>query len=858
MELVERGELLATLSAYLAEARAGSGRLVLLSGEAGVGKTSLVRAFTAQESGARVLWGTCDPLATPEPAAPFHDMAPLATVLAGKPVRVELLTAILDELRPAPVTVMVVDDAHWADEVTLDAVRFLGRRIHTTSALVLVTFREDELAPGAQLRTVVGDLATAPGCRRLRVPPLSIDGVATLATGRAVDPVRLHETTGGNAFYVTEVLAAPGWSVPQTVSDAVLARASRLDPAARRVVDAVAVDPGGLEPEIALTIAQEPAEALDQAVGRGMLVLAGERVAFRHELARLAIEAAIPETRRRRLHRQLLERLSPVPGGDAARLAHHAEAAGEVADVLRYAPLAARHASSRGAHRAAAEHYERALDHAGGSPSSQIADLVSAWADERQAFDDPLQVLALRREALALRRRIGDRLGEGRELIELGRLTRRLGDSPAADRLTSEAVGLLERQGPSPELAHAYAASAFAALSEYRIDEAFEWARRAIELAESADAPAATILALRVRGEAEIVGRGSLSGIQTHEQGRRLALAMGDHESALLAVINVGGDLLVNRRYDRATRYINEAVELGRAVDLDYLVEFARVCLCRLHFEQGRWAEADRLVDDLLASELRYPVVRMTALATRGRILARSGRSGAAAILDEAWALAERTDVAFQWPIAAGRAEASWLAGRGQEIPALIEPLYERIHREGVRWPAGELAFWLWRAGALPESPTDVAEPYALQMTNDWRAAAAAWARIGCPYEEADALADGDEPAMRKALATFSRLGAEPAADRVRERMRRAGVNHVPARPRASTRQAPAGLTRRELEILALIEQGLTDAEIAERLFITRKTAGHHVSAILGKLDARSRTEAAAAARRLGTARTET
>jgi len=151
---------------------------------------------------------------------------------------------------------------------------------------------------------------------------------------------------------------------------------------------------------------------------------------------------------------------------------------------------------------------------------------------------------------------------------------------------------------------------------------------------------------------------------------------------------------------------------------------------------------------------------------------------------------------------------------------------------------------------ALDRLPDEAAPPYLLP----WREAADAWHRIGCPYEQAEALADGDEAAMREALAILTRLGAEPAADRLRKKMRGAGVNRIPARPRASTRSAPARLTRRQLEVLALLEDGLSNAEIARRLFISEKTAGHHVSAILQKLAAGSRGEATAAARKMGIA----
>ena len=249
-----------------------------------------------------------------------------------------------------------------------------------------------------------------------------------------------------------------------------------------------------------------------------------------------------------------------------------------------------------------------------------------------------------------------------------------------------------------------------------------------------------------------------------------------------------------------------------------------------------------------------HPHTRLSCLLTVGRIEVRWGLSTGAATLDEAWALAQEIGESEDWDVAAGRAEAAWLAGRPEDIEGIVGEPYERALADGTLPAASELAFWMWRAGALPEPPRNIVEAFRLHVDGDWRAAAAAWRRSGCPYEEAEALSDGDEAAMRKGLSIFSRMGAEPAADRLRLRMRKAGLARIPARPRRSTRSAPAQLTRREVEILGLVEQGLTNAEIAGRLFITEKTAGHHVSAILAKLGARTRTEAASTARKMGIA----
>lgn len=851
MELVERGPYLERLDACLEQARAGSGRLVLLGGEAGAGKTSLARRFAeGLPQHVRVLWGACDPLSTPRALAPFYDMPPLAALLEAQPARYELLTALLDQLRLH--TLLVAEDVHWADEATLDALRFIGRRVTGARSVVVVTYRDDELGAGHPLRAVLGDLATAAGCERLHVPPLSPDGVRSLAAGSALDPERLHRTTGGNPFYVSEVLAAPGLTVPASVADAVLARVSRLSDAARALVDVVSLSPGGLETEIAELLAGETNDALDEAVERGVLVASGARLSFRHDLARLAIEAAVPSGRRRRLQSQLLEALEER-GADLARLAHHADAAGSGKRVLRYAPEAAREASARGAHREAARQYERALEYAGGLPAAERADLLAHWAQERVGFDEPAEQIGLLERVADLRRASGDERGLGAALTVLSLATWGAGRSAEALELAAAAVRKLEPLPPGPELAHAYAAYSIQEMLARRGREAVEWGTRAIELAEQVDAPVALHLALNAVGAARLVCFDDPGGIEALERSAQLGRERGDDFAVGRALGNLGTSLGELRRYEEAVATLEQAVSFDDDHDLDGLGGYARSWLAKVRFEQGRWDEADRLAAEALVRRDVLIIIPITALAVRGRVRVRRGEPGGEAFLEEAWALAQPTgDLQRLWPIAAGRAEAAWLDGREDAIEELVGPTYDQACALGVGWAIGELGFWLWRAGALPGPLDGAAEPYALHARGDWRGAAEAWRRIGAPYELAEALADGDEPAMRESLSILSELGAEPAADRVRAAMRRAGVGRVPARRLASTLAAPAQLTRRQLEVLALLESGLSNAEIASRLFISEKTAGHHVSAILQKLGAASRGEAAAAARKLG------
>ena len=486
-ELLERSESLAALERELAGVRKSSqGRMVLIGGEAGVGKTALLRTFCeALPQPVRVLWGSCEPLGTPRPLGPLVDVGEqaggeLARLLAGPARPHEVAGGLLRELSGGVPTVLVLEDVHWADDATLDVMTMLAPRVGSVPALVLASFREDELDRAEQLRFVLGEMVRGPG--RMKLEALSRESVAQLAAERSIDPEALYRRTGGNPFFVVEALAGGGEQLPDTVRDAVLARAARLSDPARSLLEVVAVVPGTVELGLLEELAGELFECLDECLACAMLDARAGQLAFRHELARLAVEQAIMPRRRLALHRAALTALSDR-GGDPALLAHHAEAAGDAEAVLRWAPAAAERAAATGAHREAAAQYARALRFSGALAPVRHCELLTRYAEECYVTSRFEDALAAQEQALDLARRAGERPAEGDALRRLSRLMFFASRTAEGEALAARAVEVLEELEPGHALAMAYANVSQRRAVVEDVRGALEWGERATRLA---------------------------------------------------------------------------------------------------------------------------------------------------------------------------------------------------------------------------------------------------------------------------------------------------------------------------------------------------------------------------------------
>ena len=869
MGLIEREAALDDLRAWEHEAHAGDGRLVWLYGDAGIGKSSLIRMFIeGLDPHIRASIGACEPLSTPRPLGPLvdvaHDLGPNVVRMLYDGTPRDLLFLEVNRCLHASTEkrVVVFEDVHWADQATLDLLQYLGRRLRGTRTLLIATYRNDEVTPEHPLLGVVGNLATSGSVRRLELRPLTQAGVAELAVETGLDAVDLHRRTGGNPFFVSEVLAAPGQTIPGTVRDAVLARVARFAATSRDVLEAAAVIGFRVEPSLLGDIVSHAVTGIDDCLRVGLLVSRGTLLEFRHELAREAVLATVSAPRRLLLDQRILEILEtagiPHVYDLAPRLAHHAEAAGDADAVMRHAPVAARRAADLKAHREAAAQYRRALEHAPGDQPDLRAELLEARAYECYLTSDVEAALAARSEALAIRRRSGDSLREGENLRWISRLSWFRGARADAHAAAQMAIDVLERHPGSRELGWAYSSRSQLHMLANEDEPAVRWGERALAIGHAANDPELQAHASTNIGTVGFCA-GDSHGREMLEAALRLAREHDLDEHVARAYTNLASTCVSSRQVALADHYLEQGIEYCIARDLDawHLYMLGWQAVCRLH--QGRWSEAGTVARDLLTRPNLPAVSRIQPLVVLAHLRSRRGDDEALAPLREARMLAEATgEVQRLAPVAVAEAEWAWLTSAPDADLATVRntlALACAVRRPSL---AGELHMWLAKIDPTSADGADrpdrtLAAPYAVEVAGEARGAADAWLALGCPFDAARALAGSrEERDLHEAHAGFARLGATAGRALVERRLDTLGLRGPPRGPRPSTRANPANLTRRQQQVLELMATGMSNPQIADELVRSTKTIDHHVSAVLMKLAAQNRTEAVRKAIQIG------
>jgi DNA-binding CsgD family transcriptional regulator/tetratricopeptide (TPR) repeat protein len=594
-------------------------------------------------------------------------------------------------------------------------------------------------------------------------------------------------------------------------------------------------------------------DGLERCLQAGMLEPRGQAVAFRHELARVVVEQELSPARAMAIHRRILAALQEV-GAEPSRLVHHAEAAGDNEALLAHAKTAGERAAALGAHTEAAAHYDRAVRVATDAPPGERAVLLQRCAIELYLINRDIPAIELQQRAVALARDAGDPSVLGVALRWLSRLMWFAGHGKEAAEAAVQAVAALEQLPPGAELARAYSNLAQLRMLSHDTDGAMAWGRRALELAERLEVIETVVHALNNLGTTEVFLGHDEIGWAMLEDALRRAVEAGLDDDVGRAYANLMAQSMVQRRYDAAAGYLSDGTAYCDEHDLLSYRLYIRAWGARRELDHGRWSSAAEMVLGVIGDPDASTTHQIVAGVTGGLLACRRGdEQRGRQLLDTALAQARPTgELQRLGPVACARAEAAWLRNQSDAIDAETAEVTILAAECRQPWELGELSVWRARAG-LPSPDGPVAAPYAAELAGDLQTAARLWTEMGCLYDAALARAQGDdERQLRLALTELQNLGALPAARLVSRRLRELGVSDIPRGPRRATLSNPAALTARELEVVALLAQGLRNTEIADRLVLSPRTVDHHVSSVLGKLGARTRSEAAATAIRLG------
>lgn len=845
--LLERDEELALLSRALADPDA---RLVLVRGEAGIGKTALIRTFLeSHEDEINALYGASDDLSTPQPFGPLWDVARTEPSLlealerADRPAVLNALLELFDRtLRP---TVLILEDTQWADEATLDVIKYIGRRLEQTHGLLILTYREGEVDYSHPLRVVIGEIRPT-NLLRIRLTGLSTKGIASMVHGTSLDIEEIVSMTDGNPLFVSEMLNSASEKIPISIQDSVIARAAKLPRAARSTLNLLSVMPGQVDRQTLEAFEVTP-DVLDEATKQGLIEQSVEGARFQHELTRRAVESALGDVERRRLNARVLSVLAQAPGVvDPAILVHHAREAGDIEGIVAHAPVAAKAARAVDAHDEAVAHFRTLEPHLDRIEAPRRAAIYMDWA-----ISEALYLFHYREageildRSIQLYRQIGDLNGLA-EVLLLGVRIEEMNENPdASDRRMAEVLSIVERGDQvHPARPKAVATQSWVTLMRGDDERTIELADKAIRLATELGDEPAHLSALTNKGSSAF-RLGDRNGLALLDDVRARARKLGNAFEEMRALHNAIAVALRSRQLGLADRLARQGIDLAAGMKLTNYESYFRANHAEVMLHRGNCDATDEFVSEALASGHEVIQQQHHLDWLYGRLGTRKGRPDAKRALLHSWeSISHSRQIQNMTTAAAALAENLWVTG--DTDPSLVEDftgLLKSVIELGNRWDSGDLALWLWKMDRLDAVPGEIAEPYRLIIDGRAEEAAREWDRLGYVYEKAIALSGADTDSQLQAIEELETLGANAVAAKLRQELRDQGVNVPRGRARA-TRDHPVGLTSRQSEVLSLLAEGLSNVDIADLLFLSPRTVEHHVSAILTKLGAADRDEA--------------
>jgi DNA-binding CsgD family transcriptional regulator len=860
MELIERAGFLASLRALFEGIEESEGHCIMISGEAGIGKTSLIRAF-CKEAGPRVYQGSCDALFTPRPLAPLYDIVwqirdDLWEDSGNIADRSKLFTRVFHALDAQKgKSLIVFEDIHWADEATLDFIKFLARRINRLRCLFILTYRDDEIHSHHPLRNVLGQLPPD-SFTKMQLTPLSRESVDKMAAERGYKGEDVYSISGGNPFYVNEILASYSPGVPDNIKDSILSVYHRLEDRVRQVWQILAILPTGLEVRHMEKMNPAYIEAIENCLDLKQLLLKNGVILFKHELYRRTIESSLSPLLRVALNKKILDLflVSFERNQEIERIIHHAKNCNEYELVVRYAPQAARQAAAVGAHREAAKLYYSAIEYYQGSDKDELLRLYEPYAYECYLTNKISEAIIYQGRALKIWKEGNEQERIGDSLRFLSRLWWFNGNGKQADAFAEQAIAVLDSQPPSRTKARAYSYMSQLKMLSGQTADCIAWGEKAIGLAKELGDE--EILAHALNN----VGAVKMRNVSTRQEGMcqlqeslDISLRNSYHEHAARAYTNQGSYSIETRNYEFARRILEAGIQYCEERDLSLWMIYMLYSKARLNLETGHWDEACRIADNLLKNEDHPSIVRIGALFIAATIKMRKGESNVLPMLKDARTRAfETMELQRIVPVMVAMLEYEWITGKEIVDQEDIEATKDLLSRIDDPYGSNEFAYWLSRTGRDSIVLNEVHEAYLQGNPVEAIAAAGLWEQLGSPYRQALALFEANEEDKVNAMTIMRKLGASAVCEKMKREMRSSGIKGIPRGIRKSTQANPALLTEREVGVLQLLKEGMQNKEIAARLFISAKTVDHHISSILFKLDTNSRMKAVQEAIQMG------
>jgi DNA-binding CsgD family transcriptional regulator/tetratricopeptide (TPR) repeat protein len=860
MELIERTGFLELLQSHF-ENIEEEGHCVFVSGEAGIGKTSLIKAFCKEQGNCTIYQGACDALFTPRPLAPLYDIiwqvhGDLSPQSHTIDERTQLFAGFFHELRNQKGKILIVfEDIHWADEATLDFVKFLARRISLVRCLFILTYRDNEVHSGNSLRNILGQLP--PDCfTRLQLTPLSRQAVETMATEKGYNGEDVYSISGGNPFYVNEILASYSTGVPDNIKDSILSVYNRQDDKTKQAWDILSILPNGFEIKYLEKTESLYSHSIQKSLDAKILILKEGVLFFKHELYRRTIEASLSPHTRICYNKKMLDvfRESFEKDQEIERIIHHAKNANAYDIVGLYAPLAAKKAACVGAHIEACKLYLTAIENYQGNDPDVLIGFYEGYAYESYLTNNIKEAIIYTGKSLNLRKEKNDIEEIGNCLRFLSRLWWFDCNRKNAESYAEQAIEVLNNQPSSSSKAMAFSNMSQLKMHSDQAAECILWGEKAIAMAKELNDEETLCHALNNVGDVQLrIEATKEKGIMLLQKSLEIALKNSFHEHAARAYTNLGHNGLQIKDYEFARNALDTGIQYCEERDLDSFTTYMISCKAKLDLETGYWDNALRQADNLIRNENQAPVVKLGALAVLATINMRKGDEDVLPLLLEAKTIAfETIELQRIIPVLVALLEYEWITGKHIIQKDDLDRTIRMTEQMGNVYENSGFAFWLLKARKQHLPLKEVYEGYDISSRSVALKAAELWKKLGCPYEQALCLYEGGDDEKRKAITIIHELGANTIYKKMKLEMSTSGIKSIPRGIRKSTQSNSALLTSRELDVLQLLKEGLQNKEIAGKLFISAKTVDHHISSILFKLSVNSRTKAVNEAVRLG------